>query len=170
MLIFYYIGAFLSRFVFDWLEAKRICPCSLSVWAYSQQSREKPSSAFWSVNCSIEYCDERRVHSFLPSVGKIVQWFCIKIIVVYWRRRRDLPLRGMLTFNNDRLLEFEKKQKRFRAAALGIIITSLAKRGMVNATSMNWAGLFSGMTSGDKTFLFCVVLPPHSYPLRWVFP
>ena len=59
----------------------------------------------------------------------------------------------MLTFNNDRLLEFEKKQKRFRAAALGIIITSLAKRGMVNATSMNWAGLFSGMTSGDKTFL-----------------
>ena len=73
--------------------------------------------------------------------------------MVYWRRRRDLPLRGMLTFNNDRLLEFEKKQKRFRAAALGIIITSLAKRGMVNATSMNWAGLFSGMTSGDKTFL-----------------
>ena len=24
---------------------------------------------------------------------------------------------------------------------------------MVNATGMNWAGLFSGMTSGDKTFL-----------------
>lgn len=38
--------------------------------------------------------------------------------------------KDMLTFNNDRLLEFEKKQKRFRAAALGIIITSLAKQGI----------------------------------------
>lgn len=36
----------------------------------------------------------------------------------------------VLTYNNDRLLEFEKTQKRFRAAALGMIITSLAKQGI----------------------------------------
>ena len=36
----------------------------------------------------------------------------------------------VLTYNNDRLLEFEKTQKRFRAAALGMIITSLAKQGV----------------------------------------
>jgi len=36
----------------------------------------------------------------------------------------------VLTYNNDMMLEFEKKQKQFRAAALGIIITALADRGV----------------------------------------
>lgn len=35
-----------------------------------------------------------------------------------------------LTYNNDLLLEFERKQKQFRASALGIIIKTLAEKGI----------------------------------------
>ena len=40
---------------------------------------------------------------------------------------------------------------------------------MVNPNGMNWGGLFSGMTSGDKTFLGLVGFTGFMYLVKLVF-
>lgn len=68
-----------------------------------------------------------------------------------------------LTYNGDALLVFEQKQKQFRAAALGIIVTTLAKNG-ISCTVKNPLDLNCFYISRPDE---CLVLPEHPISTWW---
>lgn len=68
-----------------------------------------------------------------------------------------------LTYNGDALLVFEQKQKQFRAAALGIIVTTLAKSG-ISCTVKNPMDLNCFYISRPDE---CLVLPEHPISTWW---